>query len=119
MLDSLSAVCIFSTLDLASEFWQVEVDKASQEKTAFIKYHGLFEFDKMPFGLTNVSATFQCMMETVLADLMRKICFVYLDDILIIGKTFENHMENVARVLDRLREAGLKLKPSKRNLSFY
>ena len=54
-------------------------------------------------------------MDTVLAGLVRKICFVYLDDILIIGKTFEDHLENVARVLDRLQEAGLKLKPSKCN----
>ena len=69
----------------------------------------------MPFGLTNASATFQRLMETVLAGLVRKICFVYLDDILIIGKTFEDHLENVARVLDRLQEAGLKLKPSKCN----
>ena len=115
MLDSLSEARKFSTLDLASGFWQVEADKASQEKTAFITHHGLFEFDKMLFGLTNVTATFQRLMETVLAGLVRKICFVYLDDILIIGKTFEDHLENVARVLDQLQEAGLKLKPSKCN----
>ena len=72
---------MFSTLDLASEFWQVEVDKALQEMTAFITHYGLFEFDKMPFGLTNAPATLQHLMETVLAGLVRKICFVYLDDI--------------------------------------
>ena len=88
----------------------MKVDKVSQEKTAFITHHGLFEFDKMPFWLTNAPATFQRLMETVLAGLVRKICFVYLDDILIIGKIFEDHLENVARVLDRLQEAGLKLK---------
>ena len=66
----------------------------------------------MPFGLTNAPVTFQCLMETVLAGLLRKICSVYLDDILIIGRTLE---ENVARVLDRLQEAGLNLKPSKSN----
>ena len=104
---SLSEARVFSTLDLPSGFWQVEVDKASQEKTAFITHHGLFEFDKMPFGLTNAPATFQHFMETVL---VRKICFVYLDDILIIGKTFEDHLEYVARVLDQLQEAGLKSK---------
>ena len=108
MLDSLSEARVFSTLVLASGFWQVKVDKVLQEKTAFITHHGLFEFDKMPF-------TFQRLMETGLAGLVRKICFVYLDDILIIGKTFEDHLENVARVLDQLQEAGLKLKPSKCN----
>ena len=113
MLDSLSEACVFSTLDLASGFWQVEVEETSQEKTAFITHHGLFEFEKMPFGLTNAPATFQRLMETVLAGLVRNICYVYLDDILIIGKTFEEHLENIARVLDQLHEAGLKLKPSK------
>ena len=113
MLDSLSEARVFSTLDLASGFWQVEVERASQEKTAFITHHGLFEFEKMPFGLSNAPATFQRLMETVLAGLVRNICYVYLDDILIIGKTFEEHLKNIARVLDRLQEAGLKLKPSK------
>ena len=107
---SLSEARVFSTLDLPSGFWQVEVDKASQEKTAFITHLGLFEFDNMPFGFTNAPATFQRLMETVLAGLVRKICFVYLDNILIIGKIFEDHLENVARVLDRLQEAGLKSK---------
>ena len=105
MLDSLSEACVFSTLDLASGFWQVEVERASQEKTAFITHHGLFEFEKMLFGLTNAPATFQRSMETVLAGLVRNICYVYLDDTLIIGKTFEEYLENIARVLDRLHKA--------------
>ena len=113
MLDSLAEARVFSALDLASGFWQVEVDKASQEKTAFVTHHGLFEFEKMPFGLCNAPATFQRLMETVLAGLVRKICYVYLDDILIVGRTLEEHLENIARVLDRFQEAGLKLKPSK------
>lgn len=78
MLDSLSEACVFSTLDLASGFWQVEVDEASQEKTAFITNHGLCEFEKMPFGLTNAPATFQHLMETVLAGLVRNMCYVCL-----------------------------------------
>ena len=71
MLDSLSEARVFSTLDLASGFWQVEVERASQEKTAFITHHGLFEFEKMLFGLSNAPATFQRLMETVLAGLVR------------------------------------------------
>ena len=71
MLDSLSEACMFSTLDLASGFWQVEVEEPSHEKNAFITNHGLFEFEKMPFGLTNALATFQHLMETVLAGLVR------------------------------------------------
>ena len=72
-----------------------------------------FEFEKMSFGLTNVLATFQCLMETVLAGLVRNLCDVYLDYILIIGKTFEEHLENITRILDQLHQAGLKLKHSK------
>ena len=103
MLDSLSETCVYSTLELASGLWQVKVEETSQKKTTFITQHGLFEFEKMPVGLTTVLATFQHLMETVLAGLVRNICYVYLDDILIIGKTFEEHLENIARVLDRLR----------------
>ena len=90
MLDSLSETCVFSTLDLASGFWQVEVkERASQEKTAFITHHSLFEFEKMPFGLTNAPATFQRLMETVLAGLVRNICYLYLDD------NYIDHWENL------------------------
>ena len=74
MLDSFSEACVFSTLDLASGFWQMEVERTSQEKTSFITHYSLFEFEKMPFGLTNAPATFQCLMETVLAGLVRNIC---------------------------------------------
>ena len=79
---------------------QVEVDKASQENTSFVTQHDLFEFEKMPFGLCNASATFQHFMETKLAGLARKICYVYLDDNLIIGRTLEECLENIARVLN-------------------
>ena len=74
MLDSFSEACVFSTLDLASGFWRVKVEEPSQEKTAFITHHGLFEFEKMPFGLTNPPATFQCLMENVLGGIA--ICYV-------------------------------------------
>ena len=105
MLDSLSEACVFSTLDLASGFWQMEVEETSQEKTAFITHHGLFEFEKMPSGLTNAPATFQRLMETVLAGLVRNICYVYLDDM---GKP----LKNIWKTLPELHEGGLKLKLS-------
>ena len=68
----------------------------------------------MPFGLTNTPTTFHHLIATVLAGLVRNICYVYLDDILIIKEPLINTcMENIARVLDQLHEAGLKLKPRK------
>ena len=112
-LDALASCKWFTTLDLLSGYWQVEVDPRDREKTAFTTYDGLFEFVKMPFGLCNAPATFQRLMDLVLAGLQWHNCLVYLDDILIIGKTFKEQLENLHLVFDRLREAGLKLKPSK------
>ena len=67
----------------------------------------------MPFGLCNAPATFQRLMNLVLAGLQWSSCLVYLDDIIIVGSTFEEHMERSKAVLERLRKAGLKLQPSK------
>ena len=67
----------------------------------------------MPFGLVNSPATFQRLMEIVLSGLARDGCHVYLDDVLVFGKTLDEHNRNLARVLTRLRQAGLKLKPKK------
>ena len=111
--DQLAGAKYFTTLDLAAGYWQVEMEATSKEKTAFSTYSGLYEFRKMPFGLANAPATFQQLMENVLAGLARDGCLVYLDDILVIGKTLEEHNENLRKVLDRLREAGLRLKPPK------
>ena len=91
----------------------MEGDATDREKTAFTTSKGLFEFTKMPFGLCNAPATFQRLMDVILAGLQWSNCLVYLDDILIIGKTFQEHLENLQLVFHRLKEAGLKLKPSK------
>lgn len=100
-LDQLAGAQYFTTLDLASGYWQVSMDAASQEKTSFSTYAGLYEFKKMPFGLVNAPATFQQLMEVVLAGLARDGCLVYIDDVLVIGKT-----SNLREVLDRFRAAG-------------
>ena len=74
---------------------------------------GLFEFNVMPFGLCNAPATFQRLMDCVLAGLQWQSCLVYLDDVIILGRSFPEHLNNLRVVFDRLREAGLKLKTSK------
>ena len=112
-LDLLAGARYFTTLDLASCYWQVPVEQSSQEKTAFITHSGLYEFRKMPFGLVNAPDTFQRLMEVVLSGVTRDGCQVYLDDVLVFGKTLCGHNTNLQRVLDRITEAGLKLKPRK------
>lgn len=112
-LDLLAGTGYFLTLDLASGYWQVAMEDDSREKTAFTTQEGLFEFTVMPFGLCNAPATFQRLMENVLAGLARDKCIVYLDDILVMGRTFEEHLGNLREVFSHLSRAGLKLKPSK------
>ena len=112
-LSQLQGSQYFSTIDLFSGYWQVEVDPADQAKTAFATRRGLFEFRVMPFGLCNAPATFQRLMETVLAGLNWEICLIYIDDIIITGRTFEDMIQNLEKVFQRLESAGLKLKAKK------
>eukprot|EP00731_Ephydatia_muelleri_P011498 Em0006g392a len=115
-LDVLGSAKWFSSLDLASGYWQVEVCPEDREKTAFVTPYGLFQFRVMPFGLTNAPATFQRLMEEVLSGLHWTTCLVYLDDILIFSATIEDHLVRLRDVLDRLKNAGLKIKPSNSHL---
>ncbi|MCG7876305.1 MAG: RNA-directed DNA polymerase, partial [Candidatus Thiodiazotropha endolucinida] len=89
------------------------MDDDDREKTAFASRKGLFEFKVMPFGLCNAPASFERLMETVLAGLNWQICLIYLDDIIVTGKTFEDMVNNLDQVFNRLSDANLKLKPRK------
>ena len=113
-LDCLSGSMWFSSLDLASGYWQIKIAESNKCKTAFVLPHtGLFHFNVMPFGLTNAPASFQRLMEKVLVNLTPNKCLCYLDDIIIVGKTFNEAFENLKYVFQGLREANLKLKPNK------
>ena len=112
-LDQLSGAEWFSCLDLNSGYRQVEVDSKDRAKTAFVSRQGQIEFKVMPFGLCNVPATFERLMEIVLAGLNWQICLIYLDDIIVTGRNFEAMIKNLDTVLQKLFEAGLKLKPRK------
>lgn len=114
--DHLSGHEMFSTLDLNSGYWQVSMEESDKPKTAFVTRQGLYQFKVMPFGLCCAPATFERLMETVLAGLQWDKCLVYLDDIIVVGKSFENMMENLQHVFQRLHQAGLKLKAKKCNL---
>ncbi len=117
LLDQLGDSKYFSTLDLASGYWQIRVHADSQEKTAFVTPQGLFEFRVMPFGLTNAPAVFQRLMQRVLMGLNPEdgpdFVSVYIDDILVFSRTISEHLRHLQLVLERLKEAGLKLKPTK------
>ena len=112
-LDTLAGSCWFTTLDLISGYWQVPLHTEDREKSAFTTPEGLFEFTVMPFGLCNAPATFQQLMDSVLAGLQWTTCLVYIDDVIILGKSFDDHLYNLSQVFNRLRQAGLKLQPGK------
>ena len=112
-MDALANAKLFSSIDLISGYWQIELDPSDKEKSAFTTSCGLYEFNVMPFGLCGAPSTFQRLMETVLAGLQWEICLVYLDDVIIFSDTFEEHLLRLEGVFTRIREAGLKLKPNK------
>ena len=111
-LSALSKAKLFSTLDLASGYWQVPMDPASSDKAAFVTTSGLYEWTVMPFGLTLSPSTFQQLMELILAGLRFETCLIYLDDIFVHGKALEEELKRL-EVFVRFRSSGLKLKPSK------
>ena len=117
LLDQLGKSKYFSTVDMASGYWQIPVHRNSREKTAFTTHRGLFEFRVMPFGLRNAPAVFQRLMECVLQGLNPEdgpdFVSAYIDDVLVFSATFEEHVRHLSLVLQALIEAGLKLKLSK------
>jgi hypothetical protein len=115
-LDLLGQTQYFTTLDLFSGYWQVEMDESSKEFTAFTTYYGLYEFKVLPFGLCNAPSTFQRLMENVLRGLNWKVCPIYIDDIIIFS--FEEHLAHLDLVFSRLREANIKLKATKCHFAF-
>ncbi|GBL93118.1 Retrovirus-related Pol polyprotein from transposon 297 [Araneus ventricosus] len=112
-LDALNGSQWVTTLDLKSGYWQVEVRPEDREKTAFTSGQGLWQFKVMTFGLCNAPETFERLMETVLRRLSSEACLVYLDDIIIVGRTFEEHLNNLRKVFQKRQKANVKLSPKK------
>ena len=108
----------FTTLDLASGYWQIQMEEKDKEKTAFITHEGLYEFNVMPFGLCNAPATFQRLMHMVYGNLIFTKAPVYIDDTNVHSKTFGQHLEDLEEVFKRLRDAKLKLRLEKCYLCF-
>ena len=112
-IDSLSGAKYFSSLDLNSGYWQVGMSDADKEKTAFATTMGLYQFSVMSFGLANAPSTFERLMENVLRGLQWEECLLYMDDIVVPCSTVSEGLVRLEHILQRLRDANLKCKPSK------
>ena len=113
LFDAVQGARYFSKLDLHSGYNQVRIRDSDAPKTAINTPFGHFQFRVMGFGLTNAPATFQTMMNHIFRPHLRKFVVVFLDDILIFTRTWEEHMHHVRIVLDALKENQLCCKPSK------
>ncbi|CAF3827509.1 unnamed protein product [Rotaria sp. Silwood1] len=102
-----------NTIRTAYPMPQVDDTLDSLREAAFITHRGLYEFLVMPFGLSNAPATFQRLMDLILAGIKWQSCLVYIDDIVVFSSTFEQHLKDLSSVFDRLKTAGLTLKASK------
>jgi len=113
LLNMLAKCRYFTKLDAAHGYWQIQVHPDDRKYTAVITHFGLYEFVRMPFGLSNAPATYQRLMDKVLGFGLNKFCCVYLDDVLVFSETFEQHLNHVYRCICALRDAGLLLKAKK------
>lgn len=103
----------FTSIDLASGYWQIIMDPGSQDKTTFNCKFGSFKWKVMPFGLRNAPATFQALMDEVFGEYKWQFVCVYFDDIVIHSKTFAEHMEHIRIAMECLSNANLQAKLSK------
>ena len=116
-LDCLHGALWFSTLDMKSGYWQVEIEEEAKPLTAFTMGPiGFWECEHMSFGLTNAPTTFQRLMESCLGELHLNWCIIYLDDIIVFSQTPEEHLHRLKAIFNKLKVGGLKLKPSKCDL---
>jgi hypothetical protein len=104
LLDCLQGAKYFSNLDFADGYHQIQIEEGDREKTAFRTHLGHFQYKVMPFGLCNAPATFQAAMDEMLAPFFMKHALVYLDDVVIYSKTWEEHLQHVRSVLQAVRE---------------
>lgn len=113
ILDTLNGMKYFTALDQANAYWTIPISENDREKTAFSSPLGLYEFNYLPFGLTNAPSTFQRLMDILLSGLQWSTCLVYLDDILVFGENHDIMLERLDQILEKLNNAGMKLRLKK------
>ena len=113
LMDAIAGAKYYSSWDLISGFWQIEIEEGDKAKTAFSTSWGHYEYNVMPFGLKGAPVTFQRLMTKVLGLYLYDFVMVYLDDIIIFSQTMDKHLQHMRKVLEALRQAGLKLKLEK------
>ena len=112
-LDAVAGATLFLMMDIMAAYHQIPVTKEDVPKMAFITKYGLYEFKTMSFGLKTAPQTYQRLMELALSGLQWTACLIYLDDVIVYGKTFKEHLQRLSLVLQRFCQVGLKLKSSK------
>lgn len=113
LMDCFHGARYFSSIDLASGYWQIRMHPDHKEKTTFNSKFGSYYFNVMPFGLVKAPATFQSLMDKIFHDVQWKSVCVYFDDIFIFSKSFDEHLEHLRDVFTRLRKHSLQAKLSK------
>ena len=114
ILRKLRCAKFISTLDLSAAYHQIRLTRESRELTAFtVPGMGLFEFKRMPYGVSCAGATFQRLIDKVIGPELKPFAFSYLDDIIIGTETYEEHIKWLKHVLRRIREAGLTINREK------
>jgi len=113
LMDRLCGAKYFSKIDLYSGYHQIRIKDTDIHKTAFRTRYGHYEFLVLPFGLTNVPATFMTLMNDIFREYLDKFVIIYLDDILIYSKTKEEHLQHLRIVLGILRQHKLYAKSTK------
>ncbi|CAM5147825.1 unnamed protein product [Natator depressus] len=112
LLEKLGRAQFISTLDLTKGYWQIPLDESTKERSAFTTHLRLYEFNVLPFGLRNAPATFQRLVDGLLAGL-GEYTVTYLDDVAIFSDSWAEHLEHLQKVFESIREAGLTVKAKK------